>query len=109
MRIFATSRPTAAATPGALLADMDVEVAFGRQFYRDGLIIEAYMDPAYTQTFMILEAESVDAAKARFDTYPQVVAGLISFEFTPVIGMPAIAQVHEALGRPLPDWWPVAP
>ena len=35
------------------------------------------MDPEYTQTFMILEAESIEMAKARFDTYPQVKAGLI--------------------------------
>lgn len=109
MRIFATSSPTPVATPESLMADMDEEVAAGRQFYRDGLIVQAYMDPEYTQTFMILEAESVEAAKARFDTYPQVKAGLINFNFTPLIGLPAIAQVHEADGTELPGWWPVAP
>ena len=108
MRIFATSRPTAKATPDALMQDMDAEIAAGRQFYEEGLIVEAYMDPEYTQTFMILEAESVAAAKARFDTYPQVREGLIAFEYTPLIGMPAIAQVHEQQGRALPGWWPAA-
>jgi len=106
MRIFATSRPTAAATPEALMADMEEEVAKGRQLYAEGLILQAYMDPDYTRTFMILEAESVDAAKTRFDEYPQVAAGLISFEFTPLIGMPAVAQLHDAQGTTLPDWWP---
>lgn len=108
MRIFATSTPTAAATTEALMNDMAEEVAAGRSFYREGLIVEAYMDPAYTRTFMVLEAPSVEAAKARFDTYPQVREGLITFEYTPLIGMPAIAQVHEEDGTPMPDWWPPA-
>ena len=108
MRIFATSRPTATATEEALTRDMDGEIAAGRRFYEDGLILQAYMDPAYSRTFMILEAESVEAAKARFDTYPQVAEGLIEFEYTPLIGMPAVAQVHERRGTALPDWWPAA-
>lgn len=106
MRIFATSAPTAAATPDQLMADMDAEVAKGRELYRDGLIIEAYMDPDYTRTFMILEAPSLDAARARLDEYPQVRAGLIAFTLTPLIGMPAVAQVHESDATPLPPWWP---
>jgi len=106
MRILATSRPTAKATDEALMKDMGEEVAAGRRFYEEGLIVQAYMDPQYTRTFMILEAESVEAAKARFDTYPQVIEGLIEFEFTPLIGMPAVSQVHEVRGTALPDWWP---
>lgn len=106
MRIFATSSPTEKATPELLMSDMEEEVAAGRAFYQEGLILQAYMDPEYTRTFMILEAPSVEAAKARFDTYPQVEKGLIRFEFTPLIGMPAIAQVHEADGTPRPAWWP---
>jgi len=107
MRIFATSRPTASATDEALMKDMQEEVAAGRLFYEEGLIVQAYMDPQYTRTFMILEAESVEAAKARFDTYPQVIEGLIEFEYTPLIGMPAVSQVHESRGTALPEWWPV--
>lgn len=106
MRIFATSKPTAAATQEALMADMDEEVAAGRTFYRSGLILQAYMDPTYTRTFMILEAESIEAAKLHFDTYPQVHNGLIVFEYTELIGMPAVAQVHDADGTGLPGWWP---
>lgn len=106
MRIFATSIPTDKATPDALMRDMEEEVAAGRAFYREGLIVQAYMDPEYSRTFMILEAPSVDAARAKFDAYPQVHEGLIRFEFTPLIGMPAVAQVHEADGTPMPDWWP---
>lgn len=106
MRIFATSRPTAKATPARLQEDMAAEIAAGRDFYAEGLIVEAYMDPDYSRTFMILDAPSIDAAKARFDTYPHVRAGLIAFEYVQLIGLPAIAQVHEQGGNPLPDWWP---
>lgn len=106
MRIFATSRPTAAATQAALMAEMEAEVAAGQSFYAQGLIVQAYMDPAYERTFMILEAESVAAAKAVFDTYPHVRAGLIAFEYTPLMGMPAVRRHHEALGTALPAWWP---
>ncbi len=106
MRIFATSRPTPRATPADLEQDMAEEVARGREFYRDGLIVQAYMDPAYERTFMILEAPSVEAARARFAEYPQVRAGLIEFEYVPLIGMPAVSQVHAADGTRLPDWWP---
>lgn len=106
MRIFATSTPTERATPDALMLGMEEEVAAGRAFYRDGLIVQAYMDPDYARTFMILEAPSVEAAKARFDNYPQVREGLIRFEYTPLIGMPAVGQVHEADGTAMPDWWP---
>jgi len=88
------------------MADMEDEVAAGRRFYRDGLILQAYMDTDYTRTFMILEAESVEAAKARFETYPQVREGLIAFEYTPIIGMPAVSQVHAEDGTALPGWWP---
>lgn len=108
MRIFATSRPSPTATPEDLMKDMAEEVAKGQAFYEEGLILQAWMDPAYERTFMILEAESVAAAKARFDEYPQVKAGVISFDFVPLIGMPAIARVHEARGEALPGWWPPA-
>lgn len=109
MRIFATSKPSATATPEQLMADMDDEVAKGRELYKDGLILQAYMDPTYSRTFMILEAKSIADAELRLAEYPQVKAGLISFELTPMIGMPAVAQVHEGRAEPMPEWWPADP
>lgn len=108
MRISATSRATAAATPASLMQDMDEEVAKGRQLYRDGLIVQAYNSPDYARTFMNLEAPDIEAARARFNEYPQVKAGLIAFEFTPLIGMPAVTQVHGEDGSALPAWCPQA-
>ena len=106
MRILAISRPTATATPEALQEDMDAEIAQGARFYEDGLILEAYMDPGYEQTFMLLDAPSIEAAGEAFGAYPQVAAGLIEFDFTELIGMPAVATVHEQRGDSLPAWWP---
>lgn len=106
MKIFATSIPMDGVTTEMLMKDMEAEVAKGRQFYEEGLIVQAYMDQEYTRTFMILEAANIDAAKARFDEYPHVKAGLISFSFTALIGMPAVSQVHKRRGEALPSWWP---
>lgn len=106
MRILATSRPTPEATPEALQEDMDAEIAQGAKLYEDGLIREAYMDPDYERTFMLLDAPSVDAAREAFSAYPQVASGLIAFEFTELIGMPAVAAVHEQRGEAPPAWWP---
>lgn len=106
MRILATSRPTAAATPEALQDDMDAEIAQGATFYEQGLIREAYMDPGYERTFMLLDAPSVEAAREAFAAFPQVANGLIEFEFTELIGLPAIAAVHDKRGDQPPAWWP---
>jgi len=108
VRVFATSHLTAAATPAALAATMEEEIAVGKRLYQDGVILQAYADPELRRTFMILEVPSIDAARAAFDAFPQVRAGLIAFEFVPLIGVPAIASVHREQGTPLPDWWPPA-
>jgi len=108
VKILATSTPAPGTTPEELGRDMDAEIARGRQFYRDGLIEQAYMDPTYTRTWMILEAPTVADAEAAFGTYPQVVAGLITFTFTPLVGLPAVADVERERGNRLPSWWPAS-
>ena len=106
MRIFATSQRTANATNEALGASMAEEIAVGRSLYESGVIVEAFMDPTYERTFMILEAADVAAARAAFASYPQVRDGLITFDFVPLVGMPAVSAVHEAMRLPDPAWWP---
>lgn len=64
------------------------------------------MDPTYSRTWMIVEAPTVADAAAEFGTYPQVAAGLITFEFTPLVGLPAVADVERERGNDLPAWWP---
>jgi hypothetical protein len=108
MRIFATSRPTADATPEKLAATLNDEIAAGMQFYRDGVIVQAYADAERRCTFLIVEAPSVEHARNAFATFPQVRAGLITIELVALIGLPAIARVHADDGTPLPGWWPVS-
>jgi hypothetical protein len=108
VRIFASSHLTAAATPENLAATMVEEIAAGKRLYQYGVILQAYADPELRRTFMIVEAPSIEAARDAFEAYPQVRAGLIAFDFVPLIGLPAIATVHRENGMPLPDWWPPA-
>lgn len=106
MLILAISDTTDAATPEALEADMDAEIAQGVAFYEQGLIRQAFMDTSYERAYMLVEAESVESVAEQFSRYPQVAAGLIVFDYVPLVGLPAIAKVHEDRGDPLPDWWP---
>jgi uncharacterized protein YciI len=106
MRFFATTHTTADATPEQLAATMEEEIAVGKRLYRSGVILEAYADSERRRTFMIVEAPNLAAARATFDMYPQVRAGLIAVEMVPLIGLPAIGSVHAEDGKPLPPWWP---
>lgn len=109
MKIFAHSRPTATATPDALAHDMDREVATGRRYYEEGFIEQAYMDVSFTETFMILEAENVDAARTKLAEYPHVKRGLIAFEVVPIVGLPAVERSFSEAKLPRPAWWPHGP
>lgn len=106
MKILAISERQPHATPDMVAEHMPAEIARAKQFYLDGLIEQAYMDATYTQTFMIVEADDVSAVREQFDTYPQVAAGLITFTLIPLVGLPAVAEVEQDRGRPLPVWWP---
>ncbi|MBC8078318.1 MAG: hypothetical protein H7Y32_19720 [Chloroflexales bacterium] len=106
MRILAISRLTTAATPEALNASMEAEVAQGRQFFEQGFIREGYMDPAYTTAYLLLDSPSLEDAQATLARYPDTQAGLNTWDLFPLIGLPAIAQSLAAHARPLPAWWP---
>jgi hypothetical protein len=108
MRIFATSKANVGATAAELSANLDQEIRVGAVLYEEGLIREAFMDTKREHTYMILEAPTIQAAKDAFARYPHVEAGLISFEFTELIGLPAVSKVHESRGEPVPSWWPPA-
>lgn len=108
MRFLASSAPTAAATPEGLQADMDAEIAKGRQLYEDGIVLEAYMSLDYAKAFLLLDAAGQAEAEALLAEYPQVREGLISFSVQPLVGLPAVEQSHQDAGTALPAWWPQA-
>lgn len=106
MRLLAITRSTPKATPDALARSMDAEVAQGRQFFEQGFILEAYMDPTYTDAYMIVESPSIEEARATLASYPNTQEGLNTWDLFPLIGLPAIAQSLQERHLPLPAWWP---
>ncbi len=106
MRILAISKSTPKATPEALTRGMNDEVAKGKQFFEQGFIIEGYMDPTYTEAYMILESPSVEEARITLASYPNTQAGLNTWDLFPLIGLPAISQSLQDRHLPLPTWWP---
>lgn len=106
MRILAVSKTLSRATPEALQRARKAETERGKQLFEQGVILEGYMDATFTIAYMLLECASVEEAEALCATYPMVQAGFITFEYTPLVGLPAIEQSLQERHLPLPTWWP---
>ncbi len=106
MRFLAINKLTAKATPEALTSSMGAEIAQGKQFFEQGFILEGYMDPTYTTAYLIVESPSLEEAQDTINQYPDVIAGLNTWELLPLIGLPAISQSLQERNLPLPAWWP---
>jgi len=103
MRFLAIGRHTAAYTAEAAEALMAAEMGTASDLYREGVLREGYMDESYSDAVLLLDAADLQAASEQLTRYPMVRAGLIEFEITPLVGLPAIADA----GRPA--WWPNDP
>ena len=106
MRFLAVSTITPAGRARGLDQDMDAEIANGRRLFEKGFIVEGYMDPTYTRAYFLVDAADEQAALDELGTYPQVQAGLATYELTPLVGLPAVQQSLADAGEPLPGWWP---
>jgi hypothetical protein len=106
MRLLAIGKPTPIATREALMKSMNVEGAKGRQFFEQGFIIEGYMDPTFTDAYLIVESSSIEEARATLATYPDTQHGLTAWKVYPLVGLPAIATSLHDRHLPLPAWWP---
>ena len=106
MRILAISNVTEKATPEAMQREMQAELAAGKRLFEQGVILEGYVDTHYTNVYLLLECESVAAAEQACLIYPLVQAGMLTFTFTPLLGLPAVKQSLNERNLPLPDWWP---
>jgi hypothetical protein len=82
MKIMGVTRRRPDATFEKIQALQGPEVGMVWQLMREGFIREIYFDKDKPAVVVILEAESVAAAKARLDRLPMVVADLIEFDFT---------------------------
>lgn len=84
---------------------MNAEMDTALHLYQEGVLHEAYMDDTYTSAVLLLDANDLAAATDQLSRYPMVRNGLIQFQLTPLVGLPAIKDDRQPNGRPL--WWPI--
>ncbi len=106
MRFLAISTTTPAATPERLQQEMGAEVAYGKQLFAQGFMLQGYMDPTYTIAYLIVEASTQAEAEATLAHYPLAQSGVITYAVYPLIGLPAVAEVLQEQHQSLPSWWP---
>ncbi len=105
MRILAISKLTEKATPEVMQQEMKAEIAAAKRLFEQGVIVQGYMDRNYKNVYLLLECESIQDAEAACSTYPFFKMGMITFEFIPLLGLPAIKQFLDEQNLPLPTWW----
>jgi hypothetical protein len=81
MKIMAITRRRPGATTERIQSLQAAEVSQVWQAIQDGSIREIYFDRERPCVVLILETDSIDAAKARLSTLPMVVEGQIDFDF----------------------------
>ena len=104
MRFLAVGQHTATYTAEAAQALMPAEMRMAHDLYREGVIREAYMDHSYSDAVLLLDATDLHRATEQLSRYPMVRAGLIQFQITALVGLPAITDANQPTGRPV--WWP---
>lgn len=83
MKIFAIASPKAALTPDALKPHMPAEVQHTLQLYLDGKVEQFWFQEKAGPIFL-MNANSVDDAKATLATLPLVANGLMGYDVLPV-------------------------
>ena len=86
--------------PGASFDDIQrlqvPEVTMVWQMQQEGFLREIYFDPDRPAVTLILEAESIEAARARLAQLPMVEAGLIDFD---LIKLGHYAQIQALFAK----------
>jgi hypothetical protein len=83
MKIFAIASAKSPLTPEQLQKYMPKEVPATLKHYLDG-DVEQFWFREKAGPIFLMNADSVEQAKAKLDTLPLVAAGLMSYEFIPV-------------------------
>jgi hypothetical protein len=84
MKVFAIASAKPTLTPDQLQKHMPKEVPATLKHYLDGKIEQFWFREKAGPIFL-MNVESVEEAKAELDTLPLVQAGLMTYEFLPVI------------------------
>jgi hypothetical protein len=83
MKVIAIASPKTALTPELLKPHMPKEVPHTLQLYLEGKIEQFWFREKFGPIFL-MNAASVEEAKATLDTMPLVIANVMSYELMPV-------------------------
>ncbi len=83
MRILVLDIPCEGVTPNDYAPHLLNEIKYGWSLLKSDIIREIYMRQDRPGVVIVLEAESLEKAKAICDDFPLVKAGLIDFQYIP--------------------------
>ncbi len=84
MRFVSICRPVDGAGMEQFQPYLEAEVRYGWDNYKNGTFREIYFRQDMLGVVVMVEADSLDAARAAVENFPLARAGLVSFETIPV-------------------------
>ena len=84
MRFVSICRPLEGAGMEQLQPYLDAEIRYGWDNYKNGTFREIYFRQDVLGVVVMVEADSLNAARAAVENFPLARAGLVSFETIPV-------------------------
>ncbi len=94
MKILAIEKEAPGVTEADFQPHMKAEARRAWELYQSGVFREMYFTKSDDPVAVIMmESDSVEAAKKALDTLPLVKAGLISFELLPLVAYPGFARL----------------
>lgn len=84
MRFVSICRPVDGAGMEQFQPYLEAEVRYGWDNYKNGTFREIYFRQDVLGVVVMVEADSLDAARAAVENFPLARAGLVSFETIPV-------------------------
>jgi len=95
MKILALKRELPYAKPEDFQPRLKAEARRAWELHQAGVIRELYFRQDYPAAVLILECETVDAAREALNSLPLVQAGLIAFDVIPLVAYPGFARLFE--------------
>ncbi|MFZ5878358.1 MAG: muconolactone Delta-isomerase family protein [Chloroflexota bacterium] len=93
MKILAIEHELPGATAEGFQQHARAEAARAWELHQQGIIRELYFRADRDEAVLVLECESVDAARAALSSLPLVEHGLIHFELIPLTAYPGFARL----------------
>ena len=100
MKVLAIERDTPGAAVDQFAPLLKPEAIKVWELYQAGTIREMYFDRDRHAAVLMLECETVEAARQVLDALPLVKAGLIVFEIMPLVAYSGFARLFAGEGRP---------